>query len=193
MSELAEKMIGSKTVFEGRLVGLRQDEVQLPDGRKSIREVVVHPGAVAVVPLTSDGQIVLIRQFRYAVGETLIEIPAGTLHPDETPEECAQRELREEIGYAAGKLERLTSLYLAPGYSTELIHLFIATELIPADGEREEDEILEVVKMPLKDAIAAAEKGEIRDAKTLAALFLVHQRLLDENFQLLSSHKFGNE
>ncbi|MCS7191910.1 MAG: NUDIX hydrolase [Armatimonadetes bacterium] len=176
MSDWAEKMLSSEIAFEGRLISLRRDEVQLSDGRKSVREVVIHPGAVAVVPLTSDRKVLLVRQFRYAVRKNLIEIPAGTLHHDETPEECAQRELSEEIGFTAGKLERLTSLYLAPGYSTELIYLFIATELTPTEGERDQDEILEVVKMSLEEAIAAIERGEIQDAKTIAALLLVKKR-----------------
>ncbi|MCS7263651.1 MAG: NUDIX hydrolase [Armatimonadetes bacterium] len=177
MSKLEERMLNSEKIFEGRLIGLRRDEVQLSDGRKSVREVVIHPGAIAVVPIMNDGKVLLVRQFRYAVGKTLIEIPAGTLNLDETPEECAQRELSEETGFTAGKLERLTSLYLAPGYSTELIYLFIATELKPTEGERDQDEILEVVKMPLEEAIVAIERGEIQDAKTIAALLLVKKRL----------------
>ncbi len=175
MSELTERTLGSETVFEGRLIKVRKDEVQLRDGRKSTREVVVHPGAVAVLPLTKEMKIVFVRQFRYAIGKALIEIPAGTLQPNETPEECAQRELSEEIGFTAGKLERLISLYLAPGYSTELIHLFVATDLMPSKVERDEDEILEIVEMSFKDAIAAIGRGEIQDAKTVAALLLVRK------------------
>jgi ADP-ribose pyrophosphatase len=173
MAELTEVLIESIKVFEGRLISVRKDTVKLPNGRTSTREVVVHPGAVAIVPMLEDGRVILVKQYRHAVGKILMEIPAGTLHPDETPEECALRELREEIGYSAGRLEKLTSVYLAPGYSTELIHLFLATDLQPAEGETDEDEFLKPVTLTLDEAIAQISDGEIQDAKTVAALLLV--------------------
>ncbi|MEJ7613537.1 MAG: hypothetical protein DFNUSKGM_001257 [Candidatus Fervidibacter sacchari] len=173
MAELTEVLIESDRVFEGRLISVRKDTVRLPNGRTSTREVVVHPGAVAVVPMLEDGRVILVKQYRHAVGKILMEIPAGTLYPDETPEECALRELREEVGYAAGRLEKLTSVYLAPGYSTELIHLFLATDLQPAEGETDEDEFLKPVTLTLDEAVAQIANGEIQDAKTVAALLLV--------------------
>ncbi|MCS3918229.1 NUDIX hydrolase [Fervidibacter sacchari] len=173
MTELTEVLIESDKVFEGRLISVRKDTVRLPNGRTSTREVVVHPGAVAVVPMLEDGRVILVKQYRHAVGKILMEIPAGTLYPDETPEECALRELREEVGYAAGRLEKLTSVYLAPGYSTELIHLFLATDLQPAEGETDEDEFLKPVTLTLDEAVAQIANGEIQDAKTVAALLLV--------------------
>jgi len=173
MTELTEVLIESDKVFEGRLISVRKDTVRLPNGRTSTREVVVHPGAVAIVPMLEDGRVILVKQYRHAVGKILMEIPAGTLYPDETPEECALRELREEVGYAAGRLEKLTSVYLAPGYSTELIHLFLATDLQPAEGETDEDEFLKPVTLTLDEAIAQITDGEIQDAKTVAALLLV--------------------
>ncbi len=173
MRELRETMVESETLYHGRLIGLRKDKVQLPDGRTSTREVVVHPGAVAIVPLLDDGRVVLVRQYRYAVGKILMEIPAGTLHPNETAEECALRELREEIGYTAGRLEHLTSLYLAPGYSTELLHVFLATNLNSESGTMDEDEFIEPVAIPLEEAISQISEGKIQDAKTVAALLLV--------------------
>ena len=173
MAELTEVLIESDRVFEGRLISVRKDTVRLPNGRTSTREVVVHPGAVAIVPMLEDGRVILVKQYRHAVGKILMEIPAGTLYPDETPEECALRELREEVGYAAGRLEKLTSVYLAPGYSTELIHLFLATDLQPAEGETDEDEFLKPVTLTLDEAVAQIANGEIQDAKTVAALLLV--------------------
>lgn len=177
MRELKETMLESETLYDGRLIGLRRDKVMLPNGRMSTREIVVHPGAVAIVPLLDDGRVILVKQYRYAVGKTLMEIPAGTLHPNETAEECALRELREEIGYTAGKLEHLTSIYIAPGYSTELIHVFLATNLTPASGETDEDEFIEPLAIPLDEAISQINEGKIQDAKTVAALLLVwHKR-----------------
>lgn len=177
MKELRETTLESERIYYGRLIGLRRDKVQLPDGRTSIREVVVHPGAVAIVPLLDDGKVVLVRQYRHAVGKILMEIPAGTLHPNEAAEECALRELQEETGYTAGKLEHLTSMYLAPGYSTELLHVFLATKLSPASGEKDEDEFVAPVAVPLEEVISQIGEGKIQDAKTVAALLLVwHKR-----------------
>jgi ADP-ribose pyrophosphatase len=174
---LRELTIATETLFEGRLLKLRRDLVRLPDGRESVREIVVHPGAVAIVPMRDDGQVILVRQYRHATGKVLLEVPAGTLNPNEAPEDCALRELREETGYTATHLERLVSFYLAPGYSTELIHLFLATGLKPADGKTDEDEWVETVVMPLAEAVAQILRGEIEDAKTMAALLLVWQKV----------------
>lgn len=173
MRKLKETTLESETIYDGRLIGLRKDKVQLPDGRTSVREVVVHPGAVAIVPLLDDGRVILVRQYRHAIGKILMEIPAGTLHPNETAEECALRELQEEIGYTAGQLEHLTSIYLAPGYSTELLHVFLARSLSPASREMDEDEFVEPVAIPLEEAISQICEGKIQDAKTAAALLLV--------------------
>ncbi|MFA0746192.1 MAG: hypothetical protein EORIYHIE_000061 [Candidatus Fervidibacter sp.] len=183
MAELTEVLIESSKVFEGRLISVRKDTVKLPNGCTSTREVVVHPGAVAIVPMLEDGRVILVKQYRHAVGKILMEIPAGTLHPDETPEECALRELREEIGYSAGRLEKLTSVYLAPGYSTELIHLFLATDLQPAEGETDEDEFLKPVTLTLDEAIAQISDGEIQDAKTVAALLLVWSKQMSRRIR----------
>lgn len=177
MAETVEELLKSEKVFDGRLIALRKDTVRLPNGRESTREVVVHPGAVAIVPMLDDRKVVLVSQYRHAVGKTLMEIPAGTLHPDEKPEDCALRELREETGYIAGRLEKLLSLYLAPGYSTELIHLFLAEDLRPAKSETDEDEFIELVVVPLDEAVVKILEGEIQDAKTVAALLLVWNKL----------------
>lgn len=172
-SDLRETTIGSETVFEGRLLKVRRDYVRLPDGAESTREVVEHPGAVAMVPITDEGDVLLVRQFRQPAGTVLAEIPAGTLDAGEKPEACARRELTEEIGFEPGKLELLAEVYLAPGYSSELIRIFLATDLRPAMADCDEDENLQTVRMPLADAIKAAREGAFKDAKTLCGLLLV--------------------
>lgn len=172
--EKPERELGSRLVYAGRVINLRVDTVEV-SGRIVGREVVEHRGAVAILPLTQSGDVVLIRQYRHAVGESLIEIPAGTLEPGETPEECARRELREETGMTAERLDPICSFYLAPGYSSELLHLFVA-QVGPAVGQRlDKDESIEVLVKPLGEAIHMAERGEIRDAKTLIGLLLAER------------------
>lgn len=175
--DLTERTIESKRVYEGRVVSLRVDTVVLPSGRISTREIVEHRGAAAVVPMPSPNTVILIRQFRKPANELLLEIPAGTLSEGESPIECAQRELAEEIGYRAGKLEELFSIYLAPGYSTEKLHVFLATELEPEKRHADEEEFIELVEMTLDEAIAQIEAGRIKDAKTICGLLLTWYRL----------------
>jgi len=173
---LAETTLASETVYEGRIVDVRIDEVQTADGRRFRREVVVHPGAVAAVPLTSDGEVVLVRQWRQPAGKVLLEIPAGKLETGEEPEACVQRELAEETGLVAGRLGKLSALYLAPGYSSELIHIYLATELSPASGEQDADEHVEAQRLPLAEARARCLRGEIEDAKTVAGILAASAR-----------------
>lgn len=168
--EPGERLIGSRTVFEGRLLSLRVDQVELPDGRRAEREVVVHPGAVAVVPVLSDGRVVLIRQYRHAAGALLWELPAGLRRPGEAPEDCARRELAEEIGLAPGALATLFSTYLSPGCSTELIHIFVARDLRPAGAPPEPDEQIEPVAMSLEEALALIRRGEVQNAAAICGL-----------------------
>jgi len=153
------------------------DTVQLPDGRHAKREVVGHGGAVCIVPLRDNETVLLIRQFRLPAGKVLLEIPAGGLEKGENPDDSAMRELREETGYRAGNLRRLFAMYLAPGYSTELIHTYLATDLSEDALDQDEDENLELVPMSLNDAIALIFTGEIEDAKTIAGLFAAQQIL----------------
>jgi ADP-ribose pyrophosphatase len=157
-------------------LAVRVDEVKLPDGRRARREIVEHAPAIAAVPLREDGQVVLVRQWRQPVGEALLEIPAGVMNPGETPEQSAARELAEEIGYRPQRLELLFSVYLAPGYSEELIHIFLATGLVPAHAEADEDENLHPVLMPLAEAAARCRAGELRDAKTVAGILAAAER-----------------
>ncbi len=167
---LLERVVATRRVFRGKIVNLRVDDVELPNGERSKREVVEHADSVAIVPVLEDGRIVLIRQFRLPAEEVLLEIPAGVADPGESPVESAQRELAEEIGYEAGRLEPLFSMYLAPGYSSELIHLFVATELAPAHGTPDADEFIEPAIMNADEVRALIDDGTIRDAKTIAGL-----------------------
>lgn len=137
-----------------------------------VREVVEHPGAVAVVPVLDTGEIVLVRQYRHAVAETLWEVPAGTLEKGESPERCAERELEEETGFRPGHLTKIAQYYLAPGYSTEIMHLYVASELMMAGQKCQEDEEIDVRRFSLEDALEMVRRGVVRDSKTIAALYL---------------------
>jgi len=178
--EFIEKTLESKRIYDGRVVSLRVDTVLLPDGNIASREVVEHKGAVAVVPMLVDGSVILVRQFRQPVGAILSEIPAGTLDKFESAEDCARRELIEETGYAAGTLILMFSTYLSPGYSNEMLHTFLARDLSPADGRADSDEFLEVVTVPLAEAVDMIRTGEIKDAKTVCGL-LMAQRILGQS------------
>jgi len=175
-ARLQETTIASRTVFTGRLLRLRVDEVTLPGGGSSTREIVEHPGAVAAVALEGE-DVLLVRQWRHPAGEVLLEIPAGTLEPGEEPEATVRRELVEEIGRRAGRVEHLMDFYVAPGYSSELIRLYLATELEAASGETDTDENIEVVRVPLAEAVARCRAGALRDGKTVTALLLAAARL----------------
>ncbi len=174
---LKEELIESQTLYRGRVVTLRIDTVRLPNGRIARREIVEHHGAVAIVPLLDSETVLLIRQYRQAVGEVLLEIPAGTLEPGESPDACAQRELEEETGYRAGQMRKLFSQYLAPGYSQEVLHVFLAEELYKGQADPEEDEELELVPTSVSEVVPMVLDGRIRDSKTIAGL-LVTLRLL---------------
>lgn len=172
---LEEERVQSDYAFRGRLVHLRIDTVRLPSGRTTTREVVEHPGAVAVVPLHDDGTVSLVRQWRQPAGKVLLEIPAGTLEHGEDPLDCACRELAEEVGVTAGRMVHLFSSYLAPGYSSELLHTYLALELGPACARPDADEAIAVVRMPLAGATSAVLDGTIQDAKTVCGLLLAER------------------
>ena len=173
MGDLREERLSGEVVFRGRVVGVRVDTAEMPDGRTARREVVEHQDSVVIVPVDSNDELVLVRQFRYPVGETLLEAPAGNVEEGEEPEECAQRELQEEIGHRAESLERLGSFWMSPGFCTEKMHAFVARGLSPSSLAPDDDENIEVVRRPLSQARALIERGEIRDAKTIAALLMM--------------------
>jgi len=175
---LREETIHSEIAFRGRLLTVRVDTVRLPNGGVSTRDVVVHPGAVAIVPLLDAEHVILVRQWRTPAGRALLEIPAGTLAPAENPAACAERELMEEIGYRPRLLTPLYAAYLAPGYSSELIHLFLAEDLTPERLAHDDDENIEVVTLSWDEVDTLLLRGELGDAKTLAGLLLT-QRLLN--------------
>lgn len=158
--------------FEGRVFDVRSDVVRLPDGQTTPLDVVIHGGAVVIVPIDADGSIWFVRQYRHPAGVELVELPAGAVEADEDLLAGAQRELREEIGYSAGHLEKIGKFFLAPGYSTELLHIFLARDLTFAPLQGDVDEFLQAEKYSPAEAYAMAQNGTIQDAKTLAALFL---------------------
>ena len=165
------KMIGKKEIFKGKVINLSVESVVLSE-QKVDMECIQHPGGAAVVPLLSDDAVVLIKQYRYAIGATIWEIPAGRVESGETPEECALRELQEEVGYKAAEIVKLTDCYSAPAYCTEVISIFLATGLEPSRQVLDADEIIEVVTIPLTQAVAMVERQEITDAKTVIGLLL---------------------
>jgi ADP-ribose pyrophosphatase len=165
-----EKTLSSRLLHEGRSFSFKTDQVELPNGRTTTRDIVDHPGAVAIVPLLDDSKIVLIRQFRYAAGKELLEIPAGTLEKGEKPDDCAVRELKEETGYEANSMRRLLSCYMAPGYSNEVIHLYVATGLKKGEKETEEDEEIAVEAIGFDEALRMIEENNIEDAKTIVGV-----------------------
>jgi ADP-ribose pyrophosphatase len=167
--------IKSTRVYTGRVVSLDVDTVRYPDGSVGELEMIRHPGASAVVPFLSDPndddpQVLLIRQYRYAAGGYMLEVPAGRLDPGENPKDCAVRELKEETGCTADHVDYLTTIYTTPGFTDERIHLFMATGLTPGETKHEADEFLEPQPMPLSRALERIQAGEIQDGKTVIAL-----------------------
>ncbi len=170
MSDYKELTISSKRIFQGRIINLRLDEVSLPNGKTTGREVVEHAGAVAIVPINEKGELLLVRQYRYAVGMPLLEVPAGTLEQGEDYALCAGRELTEETGYEAGNLKHLISFYSTPGFTNEQIHLFLATDLRLKKQSLDDDEFIDVVTVSRKQALEMILSGEICDAKSVAGI-----------------------
>lgn len=171
-----EKLLSTKRIYSGKVLKLNLDTVALPNGRTTKLEILRHPGASAVVPLKEDGRVVLIRQLRHAAGGFIYEIPAGKLDPQEDPRVCAARELEEEVGYCAGHLELLTSILTAPGFTDEVIHIFLGTNLEVGKQNLDQDEVLEILEWPLEEAMARIQDGTIRDAKTIIGLQMVFGR-----------------
>ncbi|WP_103105325.1 NUDIX domain-containing protein [Brevibacillus reuszeri] len=168
---LYEKTIASQSIYDGRIIKVKVDEVLLPNGNTAKREIVNHQGAVAVLPLTDDGKMVVVRQFRKPLECTIVEIPAGKLEIGEEPLTCAKRELEEETGYVAKNYSLLSSFYTSPGFADELLYVYVATELTKGESRPDEDEFVDVLELTLEEAHELHRAGEIRDAKTVVALF----------------------
>ncbi len=166
----------TRNIYTGKVVTLNIDTVTLPNGATIDLETIRHPGAAAVVPVKDDGTVVLIRQFRHAAGGFIYEIPAGKLQPGEDPLHCASRELEEEVGYRAASFELLTSIFTAPGFADEVIHVYKATGLTTGRQQLDPDEVLDIIEMPLAEAVNKIEDGTIRDAKTIVGLQAVYLR-----------------
>ncbi len=172
--DLTEKHISTEEIFDGTILHLVNDTIELPNGKQAHREVIRHVGAVCVVPLTDNGEVIMERQYRYAVGETIFEIPAGKLDSkSEDPESAIRRELKEETGYIAGKLIHLGYFYPACAYSDEKINMYLATELIEDERALDEDEFINLERMKLEDVVKLVVEGKVPDLKTQAAIMRV--------------------
>ena len=171
--DMYEKTISSQSIFKGVIVDLRVDQIQLPNGDSSIREVVSHPGGVCVVPYHDDGTVTVVKQFRYPFGQVVTELPAGKLERGEDPRPAALRELEEEVGVTCGELTDLGRLYLSPGFSTEVLHMYLARQLRQGACHPDEDEFLEVERVPFSALAEQVLSGAITDAKTVALVLKV--------------------
>lgn len=172
LSSLHETTLASEQVYQGKLLDVRRDQVRLPDGSEGWREYIVHPGAVVMIPVLSDGRLLFERQHRYPVRQDMIELPAGKIDPDEPAAETAKRELREETGYVAGQWRQLGVLHTCVGYSNERIEVFLATDLTQAGAQQlDHGEFLELVPLSLDAALEMVRGGQVTDGKTVSALF----------------------
>lgn len=176
---MALKRISSEIAYRGRVFDVRHDVLAQPDGKEITYDTVVHIGAVAMVAIDADHQILFVRQYRHSTGKRLLELPAGTLDEGEAPGACAQRELREEVGMAPGSLTQLGEFFLAPGYSTERMWIYLARDLSPEKLQGDEDEDIEIERMSLEQALGAIQSGEIEDAKTIVGLYLAKSYLTE--------------
>lgn len=169
------KLLSSETIFKGRIFDIRVDTIREGEIEYK-REIVVHQGSAVIVPVFGDGTVALVRQYRHAAGSYQLELPAGGIEPGETFEQAAARELEEEIGFRAGKIEKLTEFYVSPGFLTEKMYVFLATELTATVQSLDDDEIVEIARIPLADAVQMVHDGRIEDAKTIAGLLLTFAR-----------------
>lgn len=172
MNNLEEKTLHSEEIYSGKIITLELHEVELPNGKQSKREIVKHPGAVAIIALTDDNKMVMVEQYRKALERTIVEIPAGKLEKGEAPASCARRELEEETGYVCESLELISSFYTSPGFSDEIIHVFLAKGLIKKENAAamDEDEFVNLEELTLKEALQYVKEQKIYDAKTIYAV-----------------------
>ena len=167
----------SRRIYEGKIVNLRVDTVELPSGKETKREIVEHAGCTAIVAIDSGKEVLLVRQYRKPVEKMLLEIPAGGMEPGEEPLECARRELEEETDFSAERWEHLATFYTSPGFCTELMYLYLATELKPSMRDADDDEHIEVVRVPLRKTLELIASGEVCDAKSIAGLLMALRKV----------------
>jgi ADP-ribose pyrophosphatase len=174
---MKERMLGTENIYQGRRINLHVDRVVLPNGRETTREIADYPNSVGIVALDKDDNVILVRQYRHAVGKTLLEIPAGGMEAGESPRESALRELEEESGYTAERIEQIGGVYAAPGYSTEFLHIFLATDLKVGPMRNDEDEYIEVAPVPMGKVQHLISSGELCDGKSIIGLLtlLMHR------------------
>ncbi len=171
---LEETPISSEVVYEGKIFYVEKRMVRLPNGKEARRDIVVNPNATAIVALDDEDRVIMVKQYRESAGRIMLEIPAGKMDPGEDPETCAIRELREETGYRAKSLTKLMGMRVSPGFSSEIIYLFVARDLDLGEVDPDEDEFVEVVKIPLKELVEMIMRGEIEDGKTIAGILAVN-------------------
>lgn len=168
----SEPTVDTQTMYRGKILNLRVDTVRMPSGRSAVREIAEHSDSVCMVPIDDQGNVLMVRQYRKPAEADLLEVPAGGIEAGEASEEAVLRELKEETGYTAGKLQLLSSFWIAPGWCTEFMHAYLATDLSPASLAADEDENITVVRVPLEEVIGLMERGDIQDAKSIASLLL---------------------
>jgi ADP-ribose pyrophosphatase len=169
---LPRELIRRERLFEGRIFDVERDRLREEDGSEIVREVVRHPGGAGILPLHADGRVTLVRQYRHPARAELLEIPAGRIEPGETPATCAAREIEEETGWRARRIEQLAEFYSTPGFCEEKLYLFLGTDLVPVPPAPDHDEVIELVDLDLRVALRAVRDGLIVDAKTIIALLL---------------------
>ncbi len=162
--------VSSKTIYEGKIFTIKQDEIILPNGKTATRDILEHNGACAMLPIDKDGNIILVRQYRHPIKKSILELPAGKLDPGEEPEECAIRELEEEIGYKSNDFSFMFKTDIAVGYSSEVIHIYLAKDLVATGQSLDEDEFLDIEKYTLEQTLEMIKSGEITDSKTIAGV-----------------------
>ncbi|MCY3543944.1 MAG: NUDIX hydrolase [Chloroflexi bacterium] len=167
-----EEQIASREIYDGKIIKVRVDDILMRNGNQSVREVVDHANAVVIVPIDDDGNVHLVRQYRYAAQQNLLEAPAGLVETGEDPDDCAQREMAEEIGYASRNLRILGGFWSSPGFCTEFMYAYLAKDLVPRSLQPDDDEDIQVEKVPLSRIPQLIRLGEIQDAKTIAALLM---------------------
>lgn len=172
--ELEEKFIKTELVFDGQLLKVRKDTVLLPNGKEATREWIEHPGAVAVIPILDDGRIAMVKQYRYPMGKVTLEVPAGKLDRGEAPDKCVMRELKEETGYTANKIRKIATIGTTMAFSNEVIHIYVAEELVEGEACPDEDEFINVEKYTKEELHTMIKDGTIDDAKSLVAILMAN-------------------